>query len=294
MNALPPLNALRAFEATARLGSMSAAARELAVTHGAISRQIGILESYLGVSLFHREGRQLRLSKAGESLFPATRGAFELLSNGCQQLRRQQRPTALQVACPGTYMLRWLIPRLHRWQAHAPGVEVRLSTLGGTVDLHHHGIDLLIDAAEPPWPRDWQVTALFPERFGPVASPALLTEHPVQQAHDLLALPRLHTASRLSAWQEWARAVEQPTLPLQEGQRFAQLVYMLEAASAGIGVALAPEVLVEADLVAGRLQAPLGFVASGRVYIAANLADNRDARVARFRQWLLQESRLGA
>ena len=292
MNTLPPLNALRAFEAAARLHSMTAAARELSVTHGAVSRQIGNLEDYLGVSLFHRDGRRLRLTRAGERLFPAARSAFELLSAGCRQALAEARPVPLQVASPGTYLLRWLIPRLHRWQAHAPDLEVRLATRAGPVDFRRDGVDVLIDVGKPPWPADWRVTELFHETFGPVASPALLASQPVERPADLRILPRLHTTSRMDAWQEWAGAVGEPELALAGGQTFAQLLYMLEAAVAGIGVALAPAVLVREDLAAGRLQAPLGFVASGSVYFMASAPEAADARVGVFRDWLLAETEI--
>ena len=290
MPSLPPLNALRAFEAAARLQSMSAAARELSVTHGAVSRQIGNLEAHLGVRLFHRDGRRLRLTRAGETLFPSVRSAFELLIAGCRQVLTEARPTPLQVASPGTYMLRWLIPRLHRWQAREPDLEVRLSTRQGPVDLGRDGVDLLIDVGRPPWPGDWAVRELFEERFGPVASPALLTGRAPHRPADLQGLPRLHTASRATAWQEWAGAMGKPGLALAGGQSFAQLYYMLEAALAGIGVALAPSVLVQADLAAGRLVAPLGFVASGSVYFMATAPGGYDdPRVRSFADWLLAE-----
>src|SRR5690606_2688013 len=124
---LPPLNALRAFEATARLGSLSRAAAELHVTHGAVSRQVRLLEDELGVALFHRDGRRLRLTDAGRRLGESAVTAFAGIQATVRGLRRGGEPGTRVIGCPGSLLARWMIPRLERLRADLPGLRLHLS-----------------------------------------------------------------------------------------------------------------------------------------------------------------------
>jgi len=245
---LPSLNALRAFEAAARLGGVSQAARELHVTHGAVSRQIRLLEAELGLVLFSREGRGLRLTPAGRQLQEAAAAAFARLQDATARLRRDT-PSALVLGCPGSLLARWMIPRMERLGRDLPGLTLHLAAQEDGFDRELTGLDAALLLAEPPWASGWQVRELAPERIGPVVSP----RHPAN--HDprrLLEEPLLHTASRPQAWPVWAAQHGIDPDRLRYGSGFEHLYYLLEAALAGMGVAIAPEPLVAADLAAGR------------------------------------------
>lgn len=291
---LPPLNALRAFEAAARLQSVSRAGEELHVTHGAISRQIRALEEQLGVSLFDKDGRGVKLTDAGMRLRDAASDAFERLRGVCAELRQRQDDAPFVLACPGSLLARWFIPRLDRLNRELPELRLQLSASEGELDPRRPGVDATLCFAAPPWPADMQVHELDIERIGPVLSPrfpgyAYLRNAP---AVALLDEPLLHTASRPQAWPQWATAQGLELARLQQGQGFEHLYYLLEAAAAGLGVAIAPQPLVADDLAAGRLVAPWGFVET-----AARLAlwvpgRVRDGRAQQLAHWLEHELRV--
>ncbi|MDX3937059.1 LysR family transcriptional regulator [Stenotrophomonas sp.] len=285
---LPPLNALRSFEAAARLGGVGRAADALHVTHGAISRQLRLLEDHLGVVLFQREGRGLRLTRAGEDLQAACEGAFEQIREAVGALKRQQRPDALVLGCSGSILARWMIPRLQALQTALPQLPLHWSAQDGSFTTEQQGLDAVLLLAQPPWPRGWQVRELAPERVGVVVSP----EHPAaarlrhQPPSALLGEPLLHTASRPQAWPAWALSHGLEPAQLQLGSGFEHLYYLLEAAVAGLGVAIAPEPLVADELAAGRLLAPWGFGATGGFWVLATPEGAADPRVDALAGWL--------
>ena len=288
---LPPLNALRAFEAAARLSSVSQAAEQLNVTHGAVSRQLKVLEEHLGVSLFVKEGRSLKLTEAGVRLRDASSEAFDRLRNVCTELTQSHIDAPFVLGCSGSLLARWFIPRLGRLNADLPDLRLHLSAGEGDLDPRKPGLDALLVFAEPPWPADMHVYALGSERIGPVLSPRLgryqqLCHAP---ASALLGEPLLHTTSRPQAWPSWAQQHGLDAKALNYGQGFEHLYYLLEAAVAGLGVAIAPEPLVAEDLKAGRLVAPWGFKqtpAQLALWLPKRAADGRARQLA---QWLKAE-----
>lgn len=288
---LPPLNALRAFEVAARLQSVSLAADELHVTHGAVSRQIRALEAQLGVALFVKDGRGVKLTEAGLRLRDTAFDAFERLREVCAELQRQTRDAPFVLGCPGSLLARWFIPRLDRLNRELPELRLQLSSSEGDLDPRRPGLDATLLFAEPPWPADMQVYELGNEAIGPVLSPRYahadaLAGAPVAA---LLAEPLLHTSSRPQAWPAWAERNGLNPTRLTLGQGFAHLYYLLEAAVAGLGVAIAPQQLVAADLAAGRLIAPWGFAETSArlaLWVPARAVDPRAARLA---EWLREE-----
>src|SRR5690606_37888125 len=204
---LPPLNALRAFEAAARLGSLAAAAAELHVTHGAVSRQVKTLEDALGTAVFTRQGRGLALTAAGQRLAEAAAGAFEPLRRTWTGLRHPTAAAALVLGCPGSLLARWMIPRMERLAADLPGLRLHLAASEATPDAGLSGLDAALLIGTAPWPQGWQVHRLARERIGPVFSP----HHPgharrlAAGPEALAGEPLLHTTSRPGAWPEWAR-----------------------------------------------------------------------------------------
>ncbi|MBC3480593.1 LysR family transcriptional regulator [Pseudomonas sp. SWRI77] len=291
---LPPLNALRAFEATARLNSVSQAAEALHVTHGAVSRQIKVLEEHLGVALFVKDGRGIKLTDAGVRLRDASGEAFDRLRGVCAELSRDNREAPFVLGCSGSLLARWFIPRLGRLKADLPELRLHLSAGEGDLDPRRPGLDALLVFAEPPWPADMQVHVLAEERIGPVLSPHFAGFERLRGAAPdaLLGEALLHTTSRPQAWPAWAGQHGLDAGALQFGQAFEHLYYLLEAAVAGLGVAIAPQQLVADDLRAGRLAAPWGFsptCAALALWVPRRAADGRAEQLA---QWLRQELQL--
>lgn len=287
---LPPLNALRAFEAVARLDSVSRAATELHVTHGAVSRQLRQLEEALGAPLFVREGRGLALTPAGRRLHAAAADALDPLRRAWADLRRGPQQAPLVLGCPGSILARWMIPRLEKLARECPDLPLHLSANESRPDARLAGLDAALMIATPPWPADWQVHALAAERIGPVLSPLWPGADALRGAPPsaIAAHALLHTASRPQAWQEWAIRIELDPATLQMGTRFDRLYYLLEAAAAGLGVAIAPEPLVAEDLASGRLIAPWGFVDTDAQWVLCAAKRNADPRIARLADWLRQ------
>ncbi|MFL9813791.1 LysR family transcriptional regulator [Stutzerimonas sp. VN223-3] len=288
---LPPLNALRAFEAAARLQSVSQAAAELSVTHGAVSRQIRLLEDDLGLALFSKEGRGVKLTDAGLRLRDSAGEAFERLRSTCAELRQQTVDAPFVLGCPGSLLARWFIPRLDRLNRELPDLHLQLSASEGDLDPRKPGLDATLLYAEPPWPADMQVHELTVERIGPVLSPHHPRYAALSQARpdELLGEPLLHTISRPQAWPAWANGSGLDSARLQMGQGFEHLYFLLEAALAGLGVAIAPQQLVADDLRQGRLLAPWGFIetrARLALWVPARRLDRRAERLA---EWLRNE-----
>lgn len=288
---LPPLNALRAFEAAARLNSVSQAASELHVTHGAVSRQVRSLEEHLGVALFSKEGRGLKLTDAGIRLRDVSAELFNRLRSTCAELQQGQADAPFVLACPGSLLARWFIPRLDRLNRELPELRLQLSASEGELDPRRSGVDATLWFAEPPWPADMQVFELAAERIGPVLSPRYAHFAALHQAPAaaLLGEPLLHTSSRPQAWPSWAASNGLDTSALKLGQGFEHLYYLLEAAAAGLGVAIAPQQLVADDLAGGRLVAPWGFVETSArlaLWVPARRLDKRAQLLA---AWLRHE-----
>ena len=293
---LPPLNALRAFEAAARLNSVSQAAEQLHVTHGAVSRQLKVLEEHLGLALFVKDGRGLKLTDAGIRLRDASAEAFERLRTVCAELTHDKADAPFVLGCSGSLLARWFIPRLGRLNAELPDLRLHLSAGEGDLDPRRPGLDALLIFAEPPWPADMQVYELASERIGPVLSPRFARFEHLRQApaQALLSEALLQTTSRPQAWPLWAQQNGIEPGALHYGQGFEHLYYLLEAAVAGLGIAIAPEPLVADDLRAGRLAAPWGFSeppAQLALWVPKRAADGRAQQLA---QWLKTELKRAA
>jgi DNA-binding transcriptional LysR family regulator len=288
---LPPLNALRAFEATARLESVSRAAQELHVTHGAVSRQLHALEEALGRPLLVRHGRGIALTATGQQLRDSAVAAFGQLREDWAALRHEDAARPFVLGCPSSLLARWVIPRLDRLGRDLPGFTLHLSAQEEPFSPTLAGLDAALMLASAPFPPGWRVHLLAPERIGPVLSPryagyATLKDQPVAY---LQAESLLHTASRPQAWPEWADRAGLDAERLQFGQGFAHLYYLLEAAIAGLGVAIAPEPLVADDLAAGRLVAPWGFAQTSANWILAIPQRSSDARSSSLVAWMQRE-----
>lgn len=291
---LPSLNALRAFEATARLASVSRAAAELHVTHGAISRQIKLLEAEIGTALLAREGRGVRPTAAGLRLCEAAGSAFDRVRLALRDIQRDTHPDTLVLGCPGSLLARWVIPRLERLAGELPGLRLHLSPHEDGFDPNLSGLDAALLIGNAPWPQGWQVHELAGERIGPVLSPRhpAFTALSAQPPSALLEETLLHTASRPQAWPLWAACNGLDPQLLRMGTGFEHLYYLLEGAVAGLGIAIAPQQLVAEDITSGRLAAPWGFVETGAHWCLCSREDSQDTRLGALAGWLERE--LGA
>ncbi|NIY80107.1 LysR family transcriptional regulator [Celeribacter sp. HF31] len=286
MSPLPSLTALRTFEAAIRHGRMTRAADELGVTHGAISRQVRLLEETFGTQLLRRTHQGLLPTEAGAMLAEHLTRGFRDIEAGVAALRDEAGGT-LDVSCLGTFTMRWLIPRLGRFAMAHPGIEVRLMQSDAPTDFSRGRYDVAIRVTDHALPEDAHVTRLFPERVGPVLSPGLAERLDLRTPADLNRAPRLWARTRPAAWADWCDHAGLGRL--DGGAPYEHFYFMLEAAAAGLGVALAPEPHVADDLAGGRLVAPFGLIPSGLDYVAVRRRDGpRKARV--FCDWVGMEA----
>ncbi|MFN3778822.1 MAG: LysR substrate-binding domain-containing protein [Brevundimonas aurantiaca] len=285
--ASPPLNALRTFEAFARHGSMTRAAAELCVTHGAVSRQIAALQASLGVVLVSGPRHALVLTEAGADLAARLTPAFGGIADAVQATRHGAA-REIEISCLGTFALKWLIPRLPDFLEAHPEVRVRLSESYSPVDYRRDRFDGAIRIVEPDevHPRA-QATRFLPQHQGPVAAPEVMARLPTLAS--LAGAPRLRSATFRRAWSAWAALVGLDLPPATVEREFAHNHSMVEAAVSGMGVAIAPWAFVAPDIVAGRLAAPFGFVERPSWFAFLRPEGRRDAAVDAFRDWLVVE-----
>jgi DNA-binding transcriptional LysR family regulator len=288
---LPSLNALRAFEAFARHGRMTLAADELFVTHGAISRQIRQLEEQLGVALTEGPRSRLRMTEAGLKLAQALSPAFDQIEAAVPR-PPQVGPRPLVVSCLPTFAMKWLIPRLPRFQAAHPEIPVRVMESNGPFDFQTDGVDLAIRMRilGKDYPEDSIETPFLEHFHGPVMSPELAASIEPTLAR-ICALPRLHTRTFPESWSDWARKIPGVLPEPVSQQEFDHYFYLIEAAAAGLGVAVGPWAFVQRDLASGRLVAPLGFVAGEASVVALTPLEEVNPAANIFRDWLVEEGR---
>jgi LysR family transcriptional regulator, glycine cleavage system transcriptional activator len=289
---LPPLGTLVAFEATVRHRSVSKAAAELHLTHGAVSRQIQQIERSLGTALFERRNRAMVPTQAATALAYSVTETLNQLAAAARRIRQTARPGPLVLSCEPTLLMRWLIPRLPALSDTAPGLELHLSAAGGPVPFDREGIDLAIRRDDFELPPGVRALWLFDELIGPVCTPELAGR--LTTTADLAGLARLHTRTRPNAWHDWARC-RNTTLPPARGQTLEHFYLSLQAAAAGLGVAIGSHALAHDDLAAGRLVAPFGFEPDASAYflLTARSPDDDD-RVTSLLTWLhAQAAELG-
>lgn len=284
------MNSLRFFDSAARHLNLSLAAQELGVSHSAVSQQIRQLETWLGCKLFERHSEGVRLTGAGQDLQRASDPAFDMLEQRLAELQGRSASPHVVVGAPASLLSNWIIPRLEHFERDHPDIQVRLQTAADIALLERRVVDVLIvaDAHESP---TIEALPLFLETIGPVCTPELARR--IREPADVLDTPLLHTASRPAAWDHWAHACGVTLDPRQPGRRLDQLGHMLEAAAAGLGVGIAPRELVQADIRAGRLAAPLGFRETGGRFSLYARTDAGPA-VGDLKRWLAGQARSSA
>jgi LysR family glycine cleavage system transcriptional activator len=288
---LPPLNAIRAFEAAARRGSFVEAAADLNVTHWAIGKQIRLLEDWLGVPLFERRSSGVALTDEGAELSIDVSAVLSRLSEATGKLRRPEatrRVSGLvRVNAQPSFALRWLFPRLARFQELFPNIEVRVSTTSRKLRYVGSAFDIGIRSG-PEKSAGLRSEVLMPDRRLPACSPELLRRRPVQTVDDLRHHVLLHSATTRSAWLGWLAAAGAADFKSARQAEHEHVYLQLQAAVDGLGVALASMPLIEADVAAGRLVCPIATPQwhAGHYQLVTNEERIGAPVVRAFRDWI--------
>ncbi|WP_395494914.1 LysR substrate-binding domain-containing protein [Acetobacter sp. KSO5] len=256
---IPSLDDLRAFAAVVRLGSVRAAATELALTHGAVSRRVSKLADDLKLQILEPDGRGVRPTRDGAHLAEAATDALKGIAAALTEIRSSSDAQPIVLSCERSLAMRWLIPRLSDFHDNHPGIDVHLSTGGGALDFARDRITLAIRRLDFPLAPNWAVTTIEQEAVGPVMRPDM-----AQRFADGGYLA-LGSRTRPEAWKNWLAS--RPDMPTPRDVRlYDHHFMMLEAAANGLGVALSPRIIAMDDIATGRLVAPAGFDADGTSY----------------------------
>lgn len=293
MDRLPPLNAIRAFEAAARHMSITLAADELHVTAGAVSRQIKSLEDSLGVALFKRGHRQIALTRQGSDYYRAVAKAIEDLRAATRRLKRRSQRKQLKVRAYTTFAMRWLIPRLSGFHAQHPEIEVLLKASLEPVDFRKEDIDGAVRLGDGNWP-DVNTYRLVANILAPVASPALLKNGPkLKRPADLRHYTLLHSTARPDDWAYWLEAAGAgESVDARAGMSYESSAMAYAAAVEGQGIAMAQLFLVEEDLREGRLAMPFKKTLDMKdytYYLLTPAHREESPFMKTFRLWMLEQ-----
>lgn len=297
---LPPLNALRAFEASARHASFTRAAEELCVTHGAVSRQIALLEERLAVKLFVRTPQGACLTNKGESYYRIVRQALDLLSHGTRQIQKVPSKQVLRLRVPPTFGLRWLVPRLAVFHSANRGIEVQISTSHEPADFSRDEVEAFVqsDACGPTAVVNSpavHMQKLFGEVLIPVCSPTLLRTGSLRQPADLKSHTLLSSMHRPNDWRRWFSTAGITDFDPDGGIKFENSALSYQAAIDQAGVAIAQRAFIGEELRSGRLVEPFDTVA--RTEWSYFLVYPRDCAkppaLKVFEEWLLHEAGCG-
>jgi len=286
---LPPLNPLRAFEATARHLSVSRAAAELNVTHGAVSHQVKALETSLGLPLFIRDGNRLRLSPEGAALLPSVSGAFDMIAEAMARLTRPVTEGYLVVSCVPALLSFWLIPRLDSFSRQFPGIRLKCEPSNEVAAIYSPDVDVCIRYGDGDWTDCW-VSLLSPLKLFPVCSPSLQNNLPLRTVADLANQVLLH-ADGGQEWNSWLAAADAVHLARGRHHFMTDAYLAMEAAVHGNGVALGDTVTTRLALESGRLVMPFDLqVPASKSFYVAGRNEIRSAPIVRaFVDWLYAE-----
>jgi len=290
---LPPLNALRAFEAAARHGGFARAAGELGVTAGAVSQQVKALELYLGRRLFRRLPRGVELTQVGAGYRGEVLEILDRLAAASEAVRATRGPARLRITALPAFAEKWLVPRLGGFQRLHPEVRVELSADPAVVDFSTADFDLGLRFTDGRHP-GLEVERLFGDRIFPVCSPALpRAGPPLARPADLARHVLLHDEYWRDDWRHWLAAAGIGGLDVEAGPVFTLTSMVIEAAGKGLGVAIGHEALLGDDLASGRLVAPfaLRVPTAHAHYLVHPLRPARRPALRAFRAWLLEEAR---
>ena len=291
---LPPLNALKAFEAAARHESFTRAAEELCVTQGAVSHQVKALEIELGIKLFNRERQRLIITEAGRAYLTVVRDAFDRIASGTERLLQRQSGGALTVTTSPNFAAKWLVHRMGRFAEAHPDIDLRVSASPQHIDFAREDIDLAIRHGDGTAP-GLHVMRLCAETLFPVCSPKLLNgRNALRSPGDLRRFPLLHVDDRQSwnQWGQWLDFAGVRDIDLAHGPVLSQVSMAIDAAVDGQGVALARTALAAWDLIGGRLVRPfdLEMPVPFAYWIVCPKPSAKLAKIVAFTDWLIAEA----
>jgi LysR family transcriptional regulator, glycine cleavage system transcriptional activator len=294
---LPPLNALRGFEAVARNLSFSAAAKELRISPAAVSQQIKNLEDFLGVQVFNRQGRRILLTEAGLQMLPGVEKGFRNMADAVQPYLASFSADHLSCSVVGAFAARWLVPRLPSWTTLHPNIDVRISATGEVVEFERMGIDVAIRLGAGDWGELYS-ELLLPEEVVPLCSPDLLEgEIPLRVPADLGHHQLIHFTPPFgqlnTKWSDWMAIAGVEGIDITRGLFTNDGTMALNAATRGQGVVLAPRVLATEELSSGMLVIPFDHKLPTDLawYIVIPKPNLKRPEVVAFRDWLISESK---
>jgi LysR family glycine cleavage system transcriptional activator len=286
------LNALRAFEAAARNLSVTKASAELHVTHAAVSQQIKLLEDYFGFSLIRREGKGINLTAQGKMYASELTTAFSNISHATSHLFNQDNSNILTIRIPTTLALRWFIPRMQHFQNQHPNMELRISTTQKEINFDEGNIDVAIYYGENHWPglhKDF----LFEDYLLPVCSPKILFKKNVLENLNSYKFIYVSAELRKQDWPIWFKAAKIPEPPKSSRLYFQDTVQALQAAHAGLGIAIAHEPFVKDDIQSKQLVSPWNVTVKLQddYYLIFPESSLGKSKIKKFRKWLLDEAK---
>lgn len=297
---LHPLNALRAFETSARHLSFVKAADELHVTPAALSHQVKKLEDYLGAQLFRRLARGLLLTETGQMLLSELSDIFQRLDSAMERVMISEVQGALTISVAPMFAVKWLFPRLQKFEDQYPDIDLRISSSLNVVDFHRDAFDAAVRLGRG----DYQGLAaikLFDECVTPMCSPRLLENAPLKRPDDLQRHILLHDDAMsfdpaAPNWKAWLKAAKAKTIDTSRGPRFDQPDHAIQAAIDGAGVALGWRTLAKDDLSAGRLVEPfeLSLPLGPSFYLVYPHAYATRQKIKTFREWLVEQTQAPA
>lgn len=293
MRKLPPLNAVRTFEAAARHVSFTNAAAELFVTHGAVSRQVALLEDWFGIKLFRRSPSQISLTEAGQLYYREITAILDRLALASMDMKERAAPSVLRINAPPTFTMRWLIRRLNAFQRKRPDVELRMTTLLGPINANDISVDVAILAGQGDIP-GWKSIHFMTEFIAPVCHADLIKRGELRTMTDLVKHTLITYQTEPYGWDQWATAAGGELSGGQDKLRFEQMFFALQAALDGLGIGLFPLFLIIDELVDKKLVVPFGSLGvSRRNY---NLWYREDAEghavIKEFCSWISDAGRL--
>ncbi len=290
MRKLPPLHAVRAFEAAARCGNFNLAARELSVTASAISHQVRSLEEYFSQPLFNRVGRSVELRADAQDFLRSVTQALDQIHAASQRMTDMPQANLLNISVAPTFATGWLVPRMTEFQADHPELDIRMSTAMSFMDFSGSDIDLAISYRADDVPAGLASIRLMAEHLVPVCSPAYFRQYgPLEQPGDVRHCTLLHALPRIGQWRNWLRVAGVEGVDSERGPKFHTTPLALEAAGVGMGIAIANLEFVETRIKEGNLLAPFKVEVPSHsgYYLVWQEARGEEEKIAAFRDWLL-------
>ena len=287
---IPPLNALKTFEAAARHLSFTKAANELFVTQAAVSHQIKSLEDFLSIKLFVRRNRTLLLTEEGQAYSFELKDIFNSLQDATDKLLVKANKGAITVATPPSFASQWLVPRISQFSVEHPDIDVRIQAVDKSEGFLTDGVDVAIYYGKGTWPGVIS-EKLHSEFFTPMFSPLLFSrDTPFYTLKELKNQNLLHDCSR-EMWKSWLKKFDVKGINANQGAVFSHSMMVLQAAALGQGVALGNTVLARPELEAGRLIAPFEekLESKNAFYVVSDKSHHDLGKIVAFRQWLLSQ-----